>query len=210
MPASFTTQLTKLNTNGGIIRTIFLGESAQWLDSFGYTYSGAFAGPQSYTAFAMAEANPSSGTPVNVEFGQYFDVNLTAGAASTFDFWFQGENTTYGGDYTLFHPANSVPLSGNVRWAQESLTANTWNATLNAYVDISTYVVGIGDWRRGTGGDGDFSDGVFAFQFYTPSGAPDVTPVPEPSTYGLIGAAALLGLVAVRRYSRLNTRNQNA
>jgi hypothetical protein len=208
IPASFQTQLATLNTNGGIIRTIFLGESAQWLDSFGYTYSGAFAGPDSFTAFAKAEANPSSGTPVNAQFGQYFDVNLAAGAAANFDFWFQGENATYGGDYTLLHPSNSSSI-GNVLWGQQSIEANTWNATLNEYVDITTYIVAIGDWRQGHGGDNDFSDGVFAFQFYTPSGAPDVTAVPEPSTYGLIASAALLGLVALRRYSRLNDRKKN-
>jgi hypothetical protein len=209
IPMSLQSRLTTLNTNGGIIRTIFLGESAQWVDSFGYTYSGAFAGPESFTAFAKVEANPSSGIPVNAEFGQYFDVNLAAGAATKFDFWFQGENATYGGDYTLFHPSDSSPASENVLWGQQSITANTWNATLNAYVDVSTYVVGIGDWRQGQGRDGDFSDGVYAFQFYTPSGAPDLTAVPEPSTYGLIGSAALLALVALRRYSRLNDRKKN-
>jgi len=210
IPMSLQSRMASLNTNGGIIRTIFLGESAQWVDSFGYTYSGAFAGPDSFTAFAKTEANPSSGIPVNAEFGQYFDINLAAGAATNFDFWFQGEDATHGGDYTLLHPSNSYPASGNVLWGQSAITANTWNVTMNAYVDVSTYVVGIGDQRLNGESDRDFSDGVFAFQFYTPSGAPDLTAVPEPSTYGLIGSAALLALVALRRYSRSNDRKKAA
>jgi hypothetical protein len=40
---------------------------------------------------------------------------------------------------------------------------------------------------------------MFALQFFGPDGKP-FTPVPEPATYGLIGAAALLGLVAARRF----------
>ena len=199
MPAALQTRLATLNTKGGIIRTIFLGESAGWLDSFGYTYSGAFNGPDAYTAFAKTEANPAATSPVNVNFGDYFDINLAAGAATTFDFWFQGEDMTSGGDYTLLHPANSVPPSNGAMWAQRPLVANTWNTTLNSYVDISTYVVGLEDWL---GGDKDFTDGMYAFQFYTPTGAPDIVPVPEPATYGLIGVAALLGLIALRRVSR--------
>ncbi|MFT3831583.1 MAG: PEP-CTERM sorting domain-containing protein [Opitutaceae bacterium] len=46
-------------------------------------------------------------------------------------------------------------------------------------------------------GDTDFAIGEFGI-----AAGPDGNPVPEPSTYGLIAAAALCGLVAVRRYRR--------
>jgi len=203
-PGSIQQTLDTINLKGGIVRTIFLAESATWHDSLGYTYSGAFAGPQSFTAFNQMEANPASPSTVNVKFGDYFDVSLLAGTASKFDLWYQGENATNGGDYTLFHPSNSSNsvAPGNAMWAQQSLLTNTWNATVGAYVDITTYLVGVEDWRLDRGSDRDYSDAVFALQFYTITGAPDLQVVPEPATYGLVGAAALLALVALRRRSR--------
>jgi hypothetical protein len=210
LPGGLQDTLNTVNLKGGIMRTIFLADSATWNDSLGYTYTGAFAGPQSYTAFAKMDVNPVTAT--SVKFGDYFDVSLLPGTASKFDLWYQGENSTNGGDYTLFHPANSsnAVAPGNALWGQKSLLTNTWNATLGAYVDITTYVVGLEDWRLDRGSDHDYSDSVFALQFYTLTGAPDLQVVPEPATYGLFGVAALLGLVALRRRTRKSPPSINA
>jgi hypothetical protein len=150
------------------------------------------------------EMNPASGNPVNVHYGDYFDVSLAAGAASNFDLWFKGDGlASAAGVYTPFHPANSsnTVSPGNVMWAQQTVTANTWIASLGAYMDVTTYILGFEDWRLDRDSDHDYSDGVFALQFFTNSGTP-FTPVPEPSTYGLVGAVALLGLAALRRVTR--------
>ncbi|MFT3781876.1 MAG: PEP-CTERM sorting domain-containing protein [Nibricoccus sp.] len=202
-PSSFTSSLGTLATNGGVLRTIFLSESAQWQDSLGYTRSGNIAGPQSYTVFNHIETNPAGG-PVNTAFGNYFDVNFAAGTFGNFDIWFQGDGgTTYGGDYYAFHPTASLPYNppGNTMWSQQTLAVNTWIASAGAYMDVMTYIVGFEDWRLDRGSDRDYSDAIIAFQFFTPSGTP-FTPVPEPATYGMIGAAALLGLAFIRRSSR--------
>jgi hypothetical protein len=212
IPAIIQMNLNTIAAQGGTVRTIFLAESAGWRDSLGYTRSGNPAGPQSYTVFANFEDNAASGGK-NISFGDHFDVTLPVGAANTFDIWFQGAGTSgpsdpnpasqYGGVYTLFRPSASNPniAPNNAMWAQQALLVNTWVPARNSYADVATYVVGLEDWRLDRGSDRDYSDAVIAFQFYSANGTP-FTPVPEPSTYTLIGAASLLSLAAWRRYRR--------
>jgi hypothetical protein len=70
-------------------------------------------------------------------------------------------------------------------------------------MNVTTYVVGLEDWRLDRSSDADYSDNVIALQFFTSSGTPLTSEVvPEPATFGLIGAAALLGLVALRKFKR--------
>jgi len=63
--------------------------------------------------------------------------------------------------------------------------------------DRTVLVIAIEDWRDH---DYDFTDMFFAIEI--PRIGEPQFPVPEPSTYGLIGAMLLLGLVAVRRARR--------
>jgi hypothetical protein len=69
---------------------------------------------------------------------------------------------------------------------------------MGAYMNVATYLVALEDWKINNGSDSDYTDLIVGFQFYSVSGTP-FTPVPEPSTYTLIGACVLLGLVALRR-----------
>lgn len=204
-PAAIAANMASINAEGGNIRAIFVGETAGWLNDFGYTYTGSPTGPDSFTAFSDIQAV----APATVAFGDSITVRLSAGDASTFDFWLNGSGsftaanpspTSNGGVYTVFNQTNSTPYNapGNVRFAQSPLMVNT--LVNGVYRDVATYLVTIEDWRLDRGSDRDTSDFIFALQFFdlnfVPSGE---TPVPEPSTYGLIGAAGLLGLAAWRR-----------
>jgi hypothetical protein len=205
VPTAVTSIINSLNVTGGTVRAIFVGESAGWKNDFGYTYTGNPAGPGSFTVLQNDQVNPA---PANVAFGDHIDVLLGKGQASSFDLWLNGVGdggsapSQYGGVYTAFNPANSMPYvqSGNVLWAQSALSVSTFVPALGTYANVSTYLVGFEDWRLDRGSDQDFSDLVLAVQFFDVNGQALTDPaVPEPSTYGLIGAAALLGMIVIRR-----------
>jgi hypothetical protein len=203
---------TNINLGGGSIQGIFIGESAMWLNDFGYTYSGTPAGPNSYTLIENIRAGGPTST---FTFGDNFRINFAPGTAANFDFWYNSTGTTdpngsnsLGGTYTAFNPANSspIPVGGPlVMWAQNPIMVNTWVASLNAYVDVATYIVAFEDWRFERGSDADYTDFIIGLQFFNAQGTP-FTPVPEPSTYGVIGAIGLLAMVGYRRLKKTGMR----
>jgi hypothetical protein len=194
-----------INNDGGSVRVIFLGESAGWLNDFGYTYSGL---PQdlanSYSLWNDIQSVP----PGNIAFGDSATISLNKGEASTFDFWLNGARSftstngtvgAPGGYYTTFDQSNGQS-SVNVYFTQDFLSVRSYvDGTLANDIWNATFLVGYEDVRYG--GDQDYNDFMVALQFFRADGTP-FTPVPEPSTYGLIGAVALVGLIARRRFSK--------
>ena len=208
-PAAIAAARATIATSGGTFRGIFTGETAKWQNDFGYSYNGQPASSESFTVFSNIQAL----TPATVAFGDHVDITFNAGdPAMAFDWWFNGTDsftttnptppTANGGVYTVFNPLNSSPYiaPGNVRFAQSPLMVSTWIPSAGMYQDVATYLVSVEDWRLDRQTDADYSDFIFALQFFGPGGTPiGETPVPEPSTYGLMGAVGLLGLAAWRR-----------
>lgn len=208
--------LTALNLEGGSVRMIYLGKSAGWLNDLGYTYTGD---PTDLANSYSVWRDIPVGDPVPALFGQYVNIGLAAGGASTFDIWLNAANsyessnpsnpTPYGGYYLGLHQDQSVPYNppGNARLTQEALMVNTYlnfdltDPSMTGDYLVSTYLLSFEDWRLDRGADQDYNDNMIALQFFRPDGTP-FTPVPEPSTYGLIGGLALLGLVLRRRFSK--------
>jgi len=202
-PSVIATNLATIGAQGGTVRSIFTGESAGWLNDFGYSRSGLPTGPESFTVFSDIQALP----PATVAFGDHVDISFIPGdPTASFDFWlnasdsFDASNptpTANGGVYTVLHP--TVP--GHVRFAQSPLLVSTWVPATMSYQNVATYLISIEDWRlNGSQPDTDTTDFIFALQFFDNTGTPiGETPVPEPSTYGLMGAVGLLGIAAWRR-----------
>jgi hypothetical protein len=152
-----------------------------------------------------------SGPSATVQFGDYFDIALGIGEARQLDFRYNGVGgertanptppTEAGGIFTLLTPGNSSPFSppGNVRWAATPLLVNTWVPSINAYVDVATYLAALEDWRLDRGSDADYSDLLFALQVCSQAGTPlEPTPVPEPSELAFAGAIALFAATGFR------------
>jgi hypothetical protein len=201
------------SAQGGSVKTIFLGESAGEKNDFGYIVNG------SNTAVA-ANYNPlltDADAPFNIQSGQETFVSYTPG--SSLDFWlnnpgtFAGYGSQFlGGTYFsfLFSGAGSAFAGGDpythVKYKWVTVSTEYHNGSAWVIGDVETLVIAFEDLRGPAPlpgqavpidtaiGDADYTDFIVAFQFL-PNQA-----VPEPSTYGLMGAAGLLGLVGYRRF----------
>jgi hypothetical protein len=182
---------------GGTVTVLFLGETAGWKNDFGYTASNS---PATHTPLITDIENSTMSPDGNIMSGWETQVNYAAG--TTLDFWLNsGGGQGQGGLFSAFGAPNQFAgfdTTSHTRWSVRDVTTTYFNGTTTVTQDVKTLLVGFEDVRVGIPFyDGDFNDLVVGFQFL-PSQT-DLPPVPEPSTYGLMAGAALVGLVALRR-----------
>jgi hypothetical protein len=177
--------------DGDQLIVTYLGKTAGWLNDFGLNAGGSNAyGPGAYTLWSSID----NGTPA---VGEQFSFSVTGSFAM--DFWLNSNEAVHGGTYSMFFPGTSVPSNTGLPDFDYSALGKIFNVNDSiSGNDRSILVIAIEDWRSF---DADFTDMFFAIEIYDRDGDSQF-PVPEPSTYGLIGAMALLGLAAIRRSRR--------
>ena len=185
------------SSQGGSVKVIFLGETAGWTNDFVFTSSDA---PGSINPLITNIEN-STLTPGNIVSGE--ETVVSYGAGSTLDFWLNsGGSATQGGLFSAFTSENlfaGSDTSVHTRWSIRNVTTTYFDGSSVVTAEIPTVLIGFEDVRQGVSFyDADFNDFVVGFQFLPEQ---DV-PVPEPSTYGMIGVAALGALIAARRFKR--------
>ena len=190
------------------IEIVFLGETAGWWDDFGYTMNG--------NDFLLADSvqTTNKNGPKNSWFGDNLVLELAPG--ESLDFFVTGSGVfgpnvsddptigTQGGKYYVFDTDNNLPDGSDMQSYYGTLTpfasVRDWVNVPGILKDPFTIMAFEDIREHGANRDNDFNDFIFAIRatYDKPYG----DPVPEPSTYGLIGAVALLALGGYRRFKK--------
>ena len=186
------------------VEFVFLGETAGWWNDIGYRFNGV--------DYLLADGVQAVGGLTRV-FGDYAYFTLETG--DTLDFFVTGSQITSqddaitvggaaGGKYYVYDKSLNVPMGADRQSYFGTLTPLSSVRGSEFLGDetgtIPFSVLGFEDINIPSGSsDRDYNDILFAFRSgnLIPDG-----PIPEPSTYGLIGAAGLLALAGYRRFKR--------
>jgi hypothetical protein len=215
--SSVSTPTVSFHANGGSVKSIFLGETAGNQNDFGYVKFPNVGGitDTSNLSYLATDIENSLIGAGNVKSGQEAYVHYNAGESVDFFLYNSGDPyanqglgawfvLNLGGLEAYLHNgavANYAHYKWTTQWINTKIVKS--DGTIGWEL-VETLLVSFEDFtfRQENPDDAspidipnaDYSDFIFAFQFL-PNQA-----VPEPSTYGLMGAAALLGLVGYRRF----------
>jgi hypothetical protein len=203
------------SAGGGSVKSIFLGETAGNQNDFGYVkFPNSGINVEANLNWLATDIENSINGPGNITSGQEAYVHYNAG--ETVDFFLYNSGIPHndqglgawfvlgqGGLESYLHNG-AVANYAHYRWTIQSVTTEYIDTNGNLVTGaVDTLLVSFEDFTVQQNPNqnnpieipnADYSDFIFAFQFL-PNQA-----VPEPSTYGLMGAAALLGLVGYRRF----------
>ncbi|MFT3830089.1 MAG: PEP-CTERM sorting domain-containing protein [Opitutaceae bacterium] len=189
------------------VETLFVGETAAWLNDWGYRIT---SGDGTFTEALLADGIQAAGPMATIKFGDYTYLSLAPG--QSLDFFYNGTNgytagdgdhysTSKGGRFYAFDSSLSLPAGSLMQSYYGTLTPLT-SVRGPAFAENPFTLLGFEDINSNSSWqDMDHNDLLFGFRagFDLPQG-----PVPEPSTYGLIAATALLSIVGYRRFRRRN------
>lgn len=193
-------------TNGApqtlYVEVVFLGETAGWWNDLGVRITSGGG----TTEYLLADGIQAAGAGANTTFGDFTTIALAPG--ESLDFYYNGTRSYAAGDgdNPNMGPGGRYYAFDTTLNSPATVAPSSYMGTLAPLTSVRGdagdpfTVIGFEDINDGAGwNDRDFNDLIFGFRaaFAEPQG-----PVPEPSTYGLIGAGALLALVGYRRYRR--------
>lgn len=179
------------------VEVVFLGETAGWWDDLGIRLNGVDG--------VLADSVQAAGSSPNRLFGDWANIYVAPGG--TLDFFVTGTGIfgsnpgltpggATGGRYYALGSTPNIPASATMQSYWGRLGALTTVRTANeGMLDVPFTVLGFEDIQSNMS-DRDYNDIVFAYRasLDIPQGG-----VPEPSTYGLLGAVLLLLVAEYRR-----------
>lgn len=197
----------------------FLGETAGWMDTIGYRITNASGAivDEDLLSNGIQAFDPDGPALPNRSFGDYWETVVAPG--EYLDFFVVGTQTDMdnaiilpdpienGGRFFVFDENANSPLSASMQSYYGTLTPLKNYRVVDQEKELSNQawtVMGFEDIQPSDpdnpGPRTDYNDMLFAFRSadFGPSGPT----VPEPSTYGLMGAVALLALAGYRRFKK--------